>query len=174
MYIINKELTYMGRWLRNLLFYCLPADWFCDKCLRPFLLRLFGAKCGHAVVLKKGFFHGSLRNIKIGNRTWVNSLVFFDATGKIVIGDKVSIGFQASLITSTHEIGPPDCRCGDVCSEDIVIENGVWIGSCATIGPGVTIGAGSIVSAGAVVMRSMPPNRLIAGSPARVIRKLEE
>ena len=61
-----------------------------------------------------------------------------------------------------------------VSSKDIVVEDGVWIGTRALICPGVTIGAGSVVAAGAVVIRSVPPNSLIAGVPAKVVRKLED
>jgi chloramphenicol O-acetyltransferase type B len=54
---------------------------------------------------------------------------------------------------------------------DIVIGNDVWIGHAATILSGVTIGHGAIVGACAVVTKDVPPYGIVAGNPARLIRK---
>ena len=53
----------------------------------------------------------------------------------------------------------------------IEIEKNVWIGARATIQKGVTIGKGSIVATGAVVTKDVPPNCLVGGVPARIIRE---
>ena len=50
--------------------------------------------------------------------------------------------------------------------------NRAWIGAGATILPGVTIGENSVVGAGSVVTRDVEPNTIVAGNPARVIRKI--
>jgi acetyltransferase-like isoleucine patch superfamily enzyme len=56
----------------------------------------------------------------------------------------------------------------------IVIKKGAWVGINATILPGVTIGENSVVSAGAVVSQSVPPNCIVAGNPAKVIREFKD
>lgn len=56
----------------------------------------------------------------------------------------------------------------------INIGNNVWIGSNATILPGVTIGDGAIVAAGAVVTKDVNENEIVAGVPAKVIRRIED
>ena len=64
-----------------------------------------------------------------------------------------------------------------VASEEVkpvTIEDNVWIGKRAIIMPGVTIGQGSIVAGGAVVMVTVPPNTIVAGNPARLLKKLAE
>lgn len=173
-YVMKVQLVSMAHCIRDLIFCCLSTEWCTSRYIRPFMARLFGMKCGCGSTLRKGFCSGSFRNIKIGNNTFINSQVFFHTGARITIGDNVAVGFQVSFITGNHEIGPPDCRCGALVSKDIVVEDGVWIGTRALICPGVTIGAGSVVAAGAVVIRSVPPNSLIAGVPAKVVRKLEE
>jgi len=61
---------------------------------------------------------------------------------------------------------------GDVPAQPIRLERNVWIGFEACILPGVTIGEGSIVGAKSVVTQSVPPFTVVAGNPARVIRRL--
>ena len=56
-------------------------------------------------------------------------------------------------------------------SAPIVIKNNVWIGMAAIILKGVTIGEGAIVAAGAVVTRDVPAHTIVAGVPAKVIKK---
>jgi hypothetical protein len=67
---------------------------------------------------------------------------------------------------------PPGIR--DGCARgkgDIRIGNDVWIGLRVTILSGVTIGDGAVVAAGAVVAHDVPPYSIVAGVPARVVRK---
>jgi acetyltransferase-like isoleucine patch superfamily enzyme len=66
----------------------------------------------------------------------------------------------------------PERRGGERYSRPVVVEDGVWVGACATILPGVTLGRGSVVAAGALVARDVPPHTLVAGVPARPIKSL--
>ncbi len=63
--------------------------------------------------------------------------------------------------------------CADVPTKPIRIERNVWIGFDVCVLPGVTIGEGSIVGARSVVTMDVPPFTIVAGNPARIIRKLE-
>lgn len=56
----------------------------------------------------------------------------------------------------------------------IVIKKGAWVGINATILPGVTIGENSVVSAGAVVNKDVPPNCIVAGNPAQIIKEFKD
>ena len=62
---------------------------------------------------------------------------------------------------------------GDIVTKEVVIEDGVFIGVHAIILPGVTVGEGAMVGAGAVVTKDVPPRTMVAGNPARVIRRLD-
>lgn len=115
---------------------------------------------------------GMFKRLTVGRASWFNVHCFLDLNAPITIGERVAVGPQVMLITSTHRIGNAQSRAGEMCAEPVVIGDGVWLGARSVILPGVTIGSGSIVAAGAVVTRPVGENCLVAGSPARVIRHL--
>ncbi len=81
------------------------------------------------------------------------------------------IGPNVSIITSGHPIKPSQRR-AFVVARPIVIEKNVWIAAGATIIGGVTVGENSVVAAASVVTKDVPPNTLVAGNPASVIRTI--
>ena len=112
------------------------------------------------------------RKLTIGQGCWVNVGSFFDLGASITIGDRVAIGHQVMILTTSHEIGPHDQRAAALETKPVIIGEGAWLGARCTILPGVNIGAGAIVAAGAVVSRDVPPNTMVAGIPARCIKSL--
>jgi acetyltransferase-like isoleucine patch superfamily enzyme len=86
----------------------------------------------------------------------------------ITIEDDVMIGPKVNLITENHPLDPGDRK--TVLLKPIVVKRNAWIGAAATILPGVTIGENAVVAAGAVVSRDVPPNSIVAGIPAKVIK----
>lgn len=89
------------------------------------------------------------------------------------IGNRVLVGSFALLMTGTHEIGTSRQRAMKLKISPITVGDGAWIGSNATVLGGVTIGSGSIVGAGSLVTKDVPPNTIVAGIPAKIIRTLE-
>jgi acetyltransferase-like isoleucine patch superfamily enzyme len=67
----------------------------------------------------------------------------------------------------------PRSRNPDFIALETHVEAGASIGANATILPGLTIGARAMVAAGAVVTRDVPPDTLVAGNPARILRTLD-
>jgi len=110
----------------------------------------------------------------IGDDTFVTGPLHVDLGAAVRIGDRVRIGHHVALLTVDHEIGPSEQRCGNVLVAPVIIGDGAWLASRVTILPGVSVGNGSIVAAGAVVTHDVPPNTLVAGVPARVVRDLPE
>lgn len=88
------------------------------------------------------------------------------------IGERVSIGPNAMVLTQTHRIGWMARRAAKADRLPVTIGHGCWIGAGAIILPGVTVNRGSVVAAGAVVTEDVPMNTLVAGVPARAVRTL--
>ena len=89
---------------------------------------------------------------------------------EIRIGKGVAIARGVTIIDSdAHEI----CISNEIQSMSAPVNIGehVWIGTGATILKGVTIGNGAIVATGSVVTRNVPPQTIVAGVPARIIKE---
>ncbi|HXS48042.1 MAG TPA: acyltransferase [Solirubrobacterales bacterium] len=97
----------------------------------------------------------------------------FDNSGSIEIGERVMVGMEVMFATSTHVLGSSEQRALEVTSAPIVVGDGCWIGSRATVLSGVTIGEGCVVGAGSLVREDCEPNSLYAGVPARRIKALD-
>jgi maltose O-acetyltransferase len=113
------------------------------------------------------------RSLTTGVECFINDGCRLDTSAPITLGDRVHIGHDVRIITSTHEIGDSSKRAGQGSSEPVTIGSGAWIGAGSTVLPGVRVGAGSIVAAGAVVTKSIADNTLVGGVPARFIRNLD-
>ena len=111
-------------------------------------------------------------DIEIGSGTYVGEEVMITG-GKISIGLNCDIAPRCILHAGSHEIGVNDRRAGKTFGSFIIIGNGCWIGTSATILAGVKLGKGTMVAAGAVVMSGQyPDNVLLAGTPARIKKYL--
>lgn len=121
-------------------------------------------------------------NIHVGKECFVNYNCTFLDISPITLGDGVWIGANVTLATPNHPFiaeerlnaNYPDGYHDLEYSAPITIEDGCWICSSSTICGGVTIGKNSIVAAGSVVLRDVPPNSIVAGVPAKVIRQIDE
>ena len=115
-----------------------------------------------------------------------------NAVGDVVIGDYTRIGLHCTVIgpvcignhvnlaqgivvtALNHNFNDETKRIDEqgVSTKSVVIEDDVWIGANAVVLPGVTIGQHSVVAAGAVVTQDVPPYTVVAGVPAKVVKKL--
>lgn len=113
---------------------------------------------------------GTNAEINIGKNVFVNENSRIMATKKITIGNDVSIGWGVNILDSDrHSIYVENIL--QEMSKEITIGNNVWIGFGASILKGVTISNDSIVASNAVVTKDVPPNVVVAGNPAKVIKK---
>lgn len=139
--------------------------------LRWMVLRALGLDVHRSTINAGGFLGG--RQISIGEGCFINHQFFIDNAAPVRIGQLVSMGPRVSIITGSHEISSELRRAGIPQNAPVNVDDGAWIGAGAVILPGVTVGRGALVAAGAVVHVDVPPDTLVGGVPARVIRSLE-
>jgi len=127
-----------------------------------------------------------------GYRTNFTTVKNGDRQGKISVGDNVLIMNGVRISSATEIIIEDDCMLANFCyltdadwhdiydrtsspgrTAPIHLKKGSWIGDSAIICKGVTIGENSIVGAGAVVRRDVPPNVVVIGNPAKVVKQLD-
>ena len=111
-------------------------------------------------------------NIEVGDDFFANyDCVMLDVS-PIRIGDHCLLGPRVQLYTINHPLDPRLRRNGAYGqSFDITLGNDVWVGGGSIICPGVTLGDNVVVGAGSVVTKSFGDNVIIAGNPARIIKK---
>jgi len=124
------------------------------------------SKIGAFVEIQKNAFIG--KNCKISSHTFICE--------GVTIEDNVFIGHNVTFINdlyprSTTEGGhmqtEADWECGTT-----LIKKGASVGSSSTLLCGITVGENAIVGAGSVVTKDVPPNTVVAGNPARVLKKI--
>jgi maltose O-acetyltransferase len=76
------------------------------------------------------------------------------------------------IYTATHPLEANARNSGLEYGKPVRIGNNVWIGGRAVINPGVTIGDNAVIASGAVVVKDVPPNVVVGGNPARVIKAI--
>ncbi|MBE0472136.1 MAG: acyltransferase [Methyloprofundus sp.] len=138
---------------------------------------LFSSKAGSA---GKNIYFGSsviMKNIaycKFGSNVSVHDFCYIDAVGGLKIGDNVSIAHSCSIVTFNHSWSDRNApiKYNQVNLAAVFISDDVWVGCGARIMPGVKIGKRSIVAAGAVVTSDVPSGVIVAGVPARIVKKI--
>ena len=129
-------------------------------------------KTGGNVTLGVGFTCDYGENIEVGENFYTNYGVCILDVCKVKIGDNCLIAPQVGIYTACHPIDRKTRINGLELGKPITIGNDCWIGGHAVINPGVTLGDNVIVGSGAVVTKSFPSNVIIAGNPAKIIKKL--
>jgi acetyltransferase-like isoleucine patch superfamily enzyme len=135
-------------------------------------INLYGCTIGDNT--KIGAFVEVQKNAAIGRNCKISSHTF--VCEGVTIEDDVFVGHGVTFVNDSY----PRATAGDGklqteadwTVEPTLVKKGASIGSGATILAKVTIGEGAIVGAGSVVTKSVPPGSIVAGNPARVLRKL--
>ena len=138
--------------------------------MRERLSELIGSAIDKSSTIFVPFHTNFGKHIKIGKNVFINHACTFLDLGGITIEDDVQIGPRVNLITENHPIDPTTRKNLDL--KSIIIKRNAWIGAGATILPGVTVGDNSIVAAGAVVNKDVPPNTIVGGIPAKLIKSI--
>lgn len=142
----------------------------------------FGTNVQLGFAPSPGFYDGSVyletrektAEICFGNDIVVNNnfRIICERT-RVEIGDGALIGTHVEIIDSDfHGIHPNERCSGKHASAAVVIGKNVFIGSNARIMKGVTVGENSIIGNSAVVHEDVPPNTIVSGNPARIIKEI--
>jgi acetyltransferase-like isoleucine patch superfamily enzyme len=131
---------------------------------------LTGNKVDSSFMCFPPFYTDFGKNITVGKNVFFNTGCSFQDRGGISIGNGTMIGMNVTIATLNHGL-PLETR-NVTYPSPVIIGDNVWIGSNATILPGVTIGDNSVVAAGAVVTKDVPVNTVVAGVPAKELKKI--
>lgn len=137
---------------------------------------------GRRILIRKGnrlealgSCYGKKLKLIIGDGTSAGFYFHCGAAESISIGKDVLIGGRVYITDHDHVFDDAELsalRCGGITSKPVVIEDGVYLGEGCVILKGVTVGKRAVVGANAVVTKEIPPYTVVAGVPARAIRKI--
>jgi acetyltransferase-like isoleucine patch superfamily enzyme len=135
-------------------------------------------RMGPGVQLAPNVSFANGERIEIGAHSHVGarcSLWAGDSSGRIILGHHALLGPEVFITASNYLIEPGIPVMDQPKDEqDVTIGNNVWLGAKVMIVAGVEIGDECIVGAGSVVTRSLPPDSIAVGNPARVIGRRSE
>jgi glycosyltransferase involved in cell wall biosynthesis/acetyltransferase-like isoleucine patch superfamily enzyme len=119
--------------------------------------------------------YGDPARLHVAPTAVLNNALINLSSGDVTIGDYAFFGHNVSVLTGTHDwtkfgrerqVSVPDS------GRDVIIEEGVWVSSNATIVGPCRIGAHSVVGVGSLVLKDVEPYTIVAGSPAKVLRTI--
>jgi len=119
--------------------------------------------------------YGDPARLHVAPTAVLNNALINLSSGDVTIGDYTFFGHNVSVLTGTHDwtkfgrerqVSVPDS------GRDVIIEEGVWVSSNATIVGPCRIGAHSVVGVGSLVLKDVVPYTIVAGSPAKVLRTI--
>lgn len=106
--------------------------------------------------------------VKIGRNAVVMNGCLMMAAGGITIEDEALIAANVQLISNNHDLYERQV----ITCKPVHIGKNAWIGAGATILPGVTIGDNAVVGAASVVTKDVPADTIVAGNPAKIIKRI--
>ena len=109
---------------------------------------------------------------EVGNNVGIAQNCFIQVRGQVTIGNNIIFGPGVGIFSENHNFSETDKYINEQgeSRKGVKIEDGVWIGTAATILDGVTIGKNSIIAAGSVVNKDVPPYAVVGGIPAKIIK----
>ena len=157
--------------------YCYNLIFLVLEILPPFLrfliFKIMLKKIGHNSYIDYGTYFRYPKKISIGNQVVINKNCKFYASfhnkkAEIIIGDNIIIAPEVSIYSAGHnhlDLSLPHI------GSTVKINDHVWIGARSIILPGVELGKGAVVGAGSVVTKNVSDFTIVAGNPAKIIKK---
>jgi acetyltransferase-like isoleucine patch superfamily enzyme len=142
----------------------------CRTALLRAWLKLILGRCGKRVDAQLPFVIAGPRQVEIGDDVSFSGFLHIWGMGGVQIGNRVMIGSHVAISSLTHDPAAAVMK-GTCIAKPVVIEDDAWLGAHAVILPGVRVGRGAVVAAGAVVTKDVPARMIVAGVPARPMRR---
>lgn len=147
-----------------------PTPRWCLNGWRCFLLRAFGANIGRGVRIQGGAKVWQPWKLTVGDSSWIDGGVSLYSVDELMIGANAVVSDGAFICTASHDISSGTF---ELVTSPVAIGDSAWVCAKATVLPGVKVGEGAIVAAGSVVAKDVEPWTVVAGNPARFIKKRE-
>lgn len=187
---INRSPKWKAR-IHRMIFQNARPRWWIKHLLNP----LYFHHGKGAIIRKQNILNVSPINIfKLGKESTIEEFCVIDnGVGNVIIGDYTRIGLRNTIIGPTsignhviiaqnvvisglnhlyEEVEYPIHQQG-VETKEIIIEDEVWIAASSILTAGVKIGRHSIVAGGSVVTKNVPPYSVVAGNPAKIIKRYD-
>jgi acetyltransferase-like isoleucine patch superfamily enzyme len=147
--------------------------------VRTAWLSLLGARIGSRVILHDvrffNLYRRGLRGFRVGDDCFLGDECLLDLAEAIDLEPQVTLAERVLILTHMN-VGYADHplqRHFPAMAAPVVVERGSFLGANVTVLPGVRVGAGSFVAAGSVVTQDVPAGMLVAGVPARPVRRVD-
>ena len=147
--------------------------------LRAVFVRLLGGGVGCRTIIHGvkfiNIYRGRFSNFQAGDDVFIGSDCLFDLADKVTVNDQVTLAERVTVLTHTN-VGYKDHplqKHFPSFRKPVVFERGCFVGANVTVLPGVTVGKQAFVGAGSVVSHSVPAGTVVAGAPAKVVRKIK-
>jgi putative colanic acid biosynthesis acetyltransferase WcaF len=135
---------------------------------RRFLLRLFGARIGRGVHVYQSARIWAPWNLEMGDHSCLSHDVDCYCVAPIRIGPHATVSQYSYLCAASHDFEDPLMP---LVTAPITIGNGAWVAADVFVGPGVKVGEGAVVGARSSVFSDVEPWTVVAGNPARFLKK---
>lgn len=137
--------------------------WNISSGLKIFILKLFGAKIGHGVVIKPKVNIKYPWKLIIGNYCWIGENVWIDNLDQVILENHVCISQSAFLECGNHNYKRPEF---DLMIAPIILKEGSWVGARSCVAPGVTLESHAILSLNSTATKDLKAYKIYAGNPA--------
>lgn len=145
-----------------------------NKCKSTYLYSLVNARGGGFIGANTVLIFPD--NVFLGTRSYINGgMIAACPDAKIVIGNDCMISYAVHIRADMHchdlrEGSAPMIEQGHT-SADIILGDNVWVGYGAQVLSGVKVGSNCVIAAGAVVTKDVPDGSVVAGVPAKIVKK---
>ena len=126
--------------------------------------------------LTRMLVHGDRSRLHIAPTATVNNALFNLSAGEVTVGDHAFFGHNVSVLTGTHDVskfGDERMKAHPREGRDVVIGEGVWVATNATIVGPCTIGEHAVVGACSLVQDDVEPYTVVAGVPAKEVKRID-